>query len=40
MGVEERQAVDKTGGELNLTLIFYERNPKSCNDGCNFGARS
>lgn len=32
---ERKEAGNKTGGELNLTLIFYEYDPSSCNDECN-----
>lgn len=32
---ERKEAGNKTGGELNLTLIFYEYDPSSCNDVCN-----
>lgn len=30
-----KEAGDETGGELNLTLIFYEYDPSSGNDECN-----
>lgn len=36
-GSRRKEAGDKTGGELNLTLIFYEYDPRSCNDVCNLG---
>lgn len=34
---EERRLKRKTGGELNLTLMFYEYDPRSCNGECNLG---
>lgn len=34
---EEEKGKKKPGGELNLTLIFYEYDPRTCNDMCNVG---
>lgn len=37
-GDRRKEVGDKTGGELNLT-IFYEYDPRSCNDECNLPIR-
>lgn len=36
-GNRRKEGRGKPGGELNLTLIFYEYDPRSCNDECNLG---